>query len=531
MRQLKILLWLLVLTAAQQAWAAEVNVTSGTTTMTDATYVVNSNVTITSRITISGTVTLVLTDGYTLTAEKGIELSAGQTLTINGGTANSGRLVINGCSVGDAGIGAVAVGTLVINGGNITVTGGLEAAGIGGSFNNTSGGSITINGGIVTAQGGKFAAAIGGGGYDPAQGTHLGLCGTIAINGGKVTALGGTWEDDGGKVVTAGIGPGLTEYGDDAAPTATSGSLTIGWNHPADFVRISGTVSTLNLSGKTQTYTSRLQSIAFASDKIFVIDGEQHLATTADIDGKKITPAIALANNADNSSVLTACNGGTLAVLLKGRAIARNGMWSPLCLPFALSSLNGTPLEGADVRAYVSGTYSGDRVTLYFSDTPQTSIAAGVPYIVRWTESGTDLTDPLFTAVTVSQTAASKTAGGAIDYQGCFSPVALEKDNHQQRFLGKDNRVYWPSANVTIGACRGYFVLNSSQAASLWGGLSTTGVSLGSDNITTAISTIHGSPLTDNDSAVWYTLDGRRLQGMPASKGIYVTQGRKTVIK
>lgn len=75
------------------------------------------------------------TDGYTRTAEKGIELSAGQTLTINGGAANSGRLVINGCSVGDAGIGAVAVGTLVINGGNITVTGGLEAAGIGGSFN------------------------------------------------------------------------------------------------------------------------------------------------------------------------------------------------------------------------------------------------------------------------------------------------------------------------------------------------------------------------------------------------------------
>lgn len=135
MRQLKILLWLLVLTAAQQAWAAEVNVTSGTTTMTDATYVLNSNVTISSRITISGTVTLVLTDGYTLTAEKGIELSAGQTLTINGGAANSGRLVINGCSVGDAGIGAVAVGTLVINGGNITVTGGLETAGIGGSFN------------------------------------------------------------------------------------------------------------------------------------------------------------------------------------------------------------------------------------------------------------------------------------------------------------------------------------------------------------------------------------------------------------
>ena len=40
-------------------------------------------------------------------------------------------------------------------------------------------------------------------------------------------------------------------------------------------------------------------------------------------------------------------------------------------------------------------------------------------------------------------------------------------------------------------------------------------------------------PNTGNKSAddVWYTLDGRCLNGKPARKGLYIHQGRKTVIK
>ena len=30
---------------------------------------------------------------------------------------------------------------------------------------------------------------------------------------------------------------------------------------------------------------------------------------------------------------------------------------------------------------------------------------------------------------------------------------------------------------------------------------------------------------------VWYTLDGRKLNGKPTAKGIYVNGGRKVVIK
>ena len=35
---------------------------------------------------------------------------------------------------------------------------------------------------------------------------------------------------------------------------------------------------------------------------------------------------------------------------------------------------------------------------------------------------------------------------------------------------------------------------------------------------------------TVNDDS-WYTVDGRKLNGMPTKKGIYVKNGRKVVVK
>ena len=33
------------------------------------------------------------------------------------------------------------------------------------------------------------------------------------------------------------------------------------------------------------------------------------------------------------------------------------------------------------------------------------------------------------------------------------------------------------------------------------------------------------------NDAVWYTLDGRKLQGKPTAKGLYIINGRKVVVK
>ena len=48
----------------------------------------------------------------------------------------------------------------------------------------------------------------------------------------------------------------------------------------------------------------------------------------------------------------------------------------------------------------------------------------------------------------------------------------------------------------------------------------------------TGIETVHSEGLTVNDqSDRWYTLDGRRLSDKPTTKGLYIVNGKKIVIK
>ena len=141
----------------------------------------------------------------------GIYVPAGATLIING----PGSLDVSGD--GNAGIGGADnvpgengsegdpnCGTVVINGGTITATGGSRCAGIGGGidagdYNPGNGGNVTINGGTVTATGGSDGsyggAGIGGaGGVDDKYGELVsGSGGTLTINGGKVTLKAGQY--------------------------------------------------------------------------------------------------------------------------------------------------------------------------------------------------------------------------------------------------------------------------------------------------------------------------------------------------
>ena len=47
----------------------------------------------------------------------------------------------------------------------------------------------------------------------------------------------------------------------------------------------------------------------------------------------------------------------------------------------------------------------------------------------------------------------------------------------------------------------------------------------------TGIISVHGSGFTVNGSDVWYTLDGRKLDGKPTARGLYINNGKKIVIK
>lgn len=141
-----------------------------------------------SGIECQGTATINLVEGTTndLTlgneyAYNGIDIKPG-TLTIDG----TGTLLASGGG-SYAGIGGyVSNAHIVIDGGNITATGGYNAAGIG-SDHDSGFGNITINGGNVTTTGGENAAGIGcgfcGGGNSS--------CGEITFNGGTVVVNAG----------------------------------------------------------------------------------------------------------------------------------------------------------------------------------------------------------------------------------------------------------------------------------------------------------------------------------------------------
>ena len=47
----------------------------------------------------------------------------------------------------------------------------------------------------------------------------------------------------------------------------------------------------------------------------------------------------------------------------------------------------------------------------------------------------------------------------------------------------------------------------------------------------TGIISVHGSGFTVNGSDVWYTLDGRKLDGKPTARGLYINNGKQIVIK
>ena len=252
-------------------------VTAETTEMTTV-HRVTDDVTINSRIIINGDVTLILDEGKTLNASKGIELSAGNKLTIMGkGTLNATATI-----TWDAGIGAKEVGTLVIEDGIVNATGAYRAAGIGGNELNYSGGTITINGGTVNATGGAEAPGIGGG-WSNGYGAY-GFCGTITINGGKVTANGnpGIGARDnasaGGSVTLS----WTTPRSDRIYASSYGGNVPItcgkGFFNGSEFLS-SGEVTDLNkINGKTLVPSSSITELTITAD-----------SDTKTYDGKSLT--------------------------------------------------------------------------------------------------------------------------------------------------------------------------------------------------------------------------------------------------
>lgn len=170
-------------------------ITSGHTKLTSGWYVVYGDVTISERIKVTGDnpamcyVNLILADGCTLTASKGIGVEEGASLFIYGQSEDKGTMgkLYASNSSSDAAIGgdvsfySETNGPITINGGRIEARSSGSGSAIGGGWN-APGGPVAINGGVVSAYATGGGAAIGGGS------DTYGYGGTVEIAGGNVTA-------------------------------------------------------------------------------------------------------------------------------------------------------------------------------------------------------------------------------------------------------------------------------------------------------------------------------------------------------
>ncbi len=189
------------------------------TTLSEGTYVVNSDVNFTKKITLSGNVTIILEDGKTMTVtttgsdEDFAIYGEDCTLNIYGQSAGTGKLDAKAAAASEAihieGNSSLGIHGGVVNAdaiGNANASTGIVVR----SY--TTGNSIVIDGGKVTATGKIFGIVCAGGNFN--------------ITGGQVTAAGSN------------VGLAVCDYEGDHS--TIPGILTLGCTNATDSITITG---------------------------------------------------------------------------------------------------------------------------------------------------------------------------------------------------------------------------------------------------------------------------------------------------
>lgn len=234
----------------------------------------------------------------------------------------------------------------------------------------------------------------------------------------------------------------------------------------------------------------------------------------------------------ETSTTAPAASGGPVDIQVK-RTIKANE-WSTLVLPFDMTEAQLKEALGSDVKLAefedYEADYTGDDVTGLTVNFVATDLTEGFygnyPYLVKTSK---DITEFI-----VTSTIDPDEEGAVVEYDN-------GKSGKQRKVLGSligtyhagdaipnnglflSGNKFWYSAGATkIKAFRAYFMLNE-----VLSGVAEAKVRFMVDEDAAAIEGI----TPDMEDGVWYTLDGRQLNGKPTEKGVYIVDGKKVLIK
>ena len=446
-------------------------------------YYLGKDINYTQGVSLTSDATIILTDGMTMTTSGnsyGIDGSSDGSLTIYGQALGTGTLNATGTTIG-----IYTDGDVTINGGTVNANG-TNDVGI------RSVDGVTINRGTVTT-------------------TGIMADGDITINGGKFTAT------------------------DDPGISSNDGTVTLGWTSTDDRIRADSYQGTVKIASGKGLYNGSEVLSGIITDM-------------TKLEEETLTPAVVLVDNDDNddnttaiATAATACTGDkTLAVQLAGRTLYKDGAWNTLCLPFNVT-IADSPLAGATVKELLTtSNLDNGTLTLNFSDN-LSAIEAGKPYIVKWAKADgydeaapetRDVKNPVFPGVTVANTTPTAVefsianSSDKCQFVGQYSPFDITAGNiNSIIMLGAKNTLGYSKNPRTLRSFRAHFEVPTHTDAPAMNsfvldfGDESTGISLTPD------------PSPRGEGSEYYTLDGRKLDGKPTKKGMYIVNGRKVVIK
>ena len=189
----------------------------------------------------------------------------------------------------------------------------------------------------------------------------------------------------------------------------------------------------------------------------------------------------------------------------------KTGSWNTFASPVAIDADQLTALGITAVKQLSTSSFSEGVLTLNFADA--TEIEAGKPYLVK---VGADKEIGAFDGATVSGTGVT-TETTAVNFVPTLEATTITGDDANDiLFLSSGNTLLHPTA------LRAYFLLKGEAALA-----KAFRMDFGDGEATGIISIENAQPAT---SSAVYDLQGRRVSGN-AQKGVYIVNGKKTVIK
>ena len=405
-----------------------------------------------------------------------IILCDGAKLTVKDKNNVRGDITTSGLTIyaQSAGTGAIEAGTIKSNNANFTIYGGNI------DINSLEANYIEIDGGNMTATtaNNQTKAAIysqtltriyGGQVTVTATGCNGIECGEQGVNiyGGRVTA---------------------TATGTDCYGISAQHGITLGWTNATDFIQAS------SYSGN---------SIYINGGQVFT-DGNGHnfygnFTDMSTITNKKLVPS--------------------------GFRIKANGHDGNYWTTFYYGTANFSAPEGVTIYKAAKNSTS---VTL--TKVEGGIIPAGQGVILKATAS--NVTNDGYLTLPVTTTPATGDYTGN-ELKGVDKQTAQEDDYTYYVLSKKDNNFGFyklakrnsNNSYIVLGAHKAYFEVPTDVGAPV---RDFYGFDF-EDEVPTAID--HSTLTIDHYADGWYTMDGRKLNGMPTTKGVFINNGRKVVIK